>query len=212
MKRLVSLAVMAALMFSGLTACTTPGKKTAVGAGIGAAAGAGVGALIGSKSGKAGKGALIGAAAGALIGGTIGNRLDKQAKELAAAGAETRRTEEGILVNMKGDILFDTGKASLKPAATDQINQVGAVLAKYPDDRIMVVGHTDSVGDDASNQRLSENRAKAVKMQLLSAGVPAENIATEGMGESQPIGSNSTADGRQQNRRVELKITIPESK
>lgn len=210
MKKIVSLVLMAALALGGLTACTTPGKKTATGAAIGAGSGAAVGALIGSKSGKAGKGALIGAAAGAVIGGAIGNRLDKQAKELAAAGAEARRTDEGILVNMKGDILFDTGKATLKQNAIDQLNQVGAILAKYPDDRILVVGHTDSVGDDAYNQRLSENRAKAVKMQLLSAGVPAANITTEGMGESQPIGSNSTAEGRAMNRRVELKITIPE--
>ncbi len=210
MKKIVSLILMAAMALTGLTACTTPGKKTAVGAGIGAAGGAAVGAAIGSKSGKAGKGALIGAAAGALIGGTIGNRLDKQAKELAAAGAETRRTEEGILVNMKGDILFDTGKATLKGDAIDQLNQIGAILAKYPDDKIMVIGHTDSVGDDAYNQRLSENRAKAVKTQLLSAGVPAANITTEGMGESQPIASNSTVEGKAKNRRVEMRITIPE--
>jgi outer membrane protein OmpA-like peptidoglycan-associated protein len=211
MKRFVTLSLVAGLALTSLTACTTPGKKTAVGAGAGAATGAVIGGVIGAQSGKAGKGALIGAAAGALIGGTIGNRLDKQAKELAKV-AETRRTEEGILVNMKGDILFDTGKATLKPEAVDQINQVGAILAKYPEDRIMVIGHTDNVGDDAYNQRLSENRAKAVKMQLLSAGVPSENITTEGMGESQPIASNSTVDGKARNRRVEMKITIPESK
>lgn len=210
MKKIVTLALVTGLALSGLTACTTPGKKTATGAAIGAGGGAAVGAAIGSRSGKAGKGALIGAAAGAVLGGVIGNRLDKQAKELAAAGAETRRTEEGILVNMKGDILFDTGKATLQGPAIEQLNQVGAILAKYPDDRILVVGHTDSVGDDAYNQRLSENRAKAVKMQLLSAGVPAENVSTEGMGESQPIASNSTASGKAQNRRVEMRITIPE--
>jgi outer membrane protein OmpA-like peptidoglycan-associated protein len=206
-KLLLSLLVVAL----ALPACTTPGKKTAYGAGIGAAAGAGVGALIGSKSGHAGKGALIGAAAGALLGGTIGNRLDKQAKELAAAGAETRRTEEGILVNMKSDILFDTGRAILKPAAVEQINQVGDILVKYADDRITVIGHTDSTGSATTNQTLSEQRAQAVKTQLLTRGVPAASISTVGMGASQPIAANTTVAGRSQNRRVELKITIPEA-
>jgi outer membrane protein OmpA-like peptidoglycan-associated protein len=189
--------------------CTTPGKKTAIGAGVGAGTGAIIGGAIGAQSGKAGKGALIGAAAGALIGGTIGNRLDKQAKELAQV-AEARRTDEGILVNMKGDILFDTGKAVLRPAAIDQINQVGDIIAKYPEDKIMIIGHTDNVGDDAYNQRLSENRASAVKVQLMGRGVPAASITTMGMGESQPIATNTTADGRQMNRRVEMRITIPE--
>jgi len=211
MKRLITLVIAMAVALGSLSGCTTPGKKTAIGAGAGAGIGAVVGGVIGAQSGHTGKGALIGAGIGAVLGGTIGNRLDKQAKELAAV-AETKRTEEGILVNMKGDILFDTGKATLKQNAIDQLNQVGAIIAKYPDDKVMIIGHTDSVGDDAYNQRLSENRAKAVKLQLLSAGVPAENIATEGMGESQPIGSNTTVEGKAMNRRVEMKITIPEAK
>lgn len=205
-KLLLSLLVVAL----ALPACTTPGKKTAYGAGIGAGAGAGIGALIGSRSGNAGKGALIGAAAGALLGGTIGNRLDKQAKDLAAAGAEARRTDEGIMVNMKSDILFDTGKAVLKPAAIDQLSQIGDVLAKYQDDRITVIGHTDSTGSATTNQTLSEQRAQAVKTQLLTRGVPAASIATVGMGASQPVSDNTTVAGRAANRRVELKITIPD--
>ncbi len=192
-----------------LPACTTPGKKTAIGTGVGAAAGAGLGAAIGSRSGDTKKGALIGALAGAVVGGTIGNRLDKQAKELAKV-AETKRTDEGILVSLKSDILFDTGKSTLKPEAITQLQQVGDILAKYPDDVITVIGHTDSVGTAASNQTLSEQRAASVKMQLLSRNVPAANINTVGMGESQPVGDNNTAAGRAQNRRVEMKITIPE--
>ncbi len=192
-----------------ISGCTAPGKRTAIGTGVGAAAGAGVGAAIGSASGNAGKGALIGAAAGALFGGGVGNYLDKQAKELAQV-AETRRTEEGILVNLKGDILFDSGKANLKPEAATRVKEIGAILAKYPEDRIVVVGHTDSSGGDDYNQRLSENRAKAVKIQLLSKGVPSENISTVGMGESQPVASNETKQGRAKNRRVELNISIPE--
>lgn len=208
MKKLLMLLLVGSLV---LPACTTPGKKTAYGAGIGAAAGAGVGALIGSKSGKAGKGALIGAAAGALVGGAIGNRLDKQTKDLAAAGAEARRTDEGILVSMKSDILFDTGKALLKPAAVQQLGQIGDVLAKYSDDRITVIGHTDSTGSSTTNQALSVNRAQAVKTTLLTRGVPEAGISTVGMGSSQPVADNTTAAGRSQNRRVELHITIPDS-
>lgn len=202
-----------ALIFLTLTAftvgCTTPGKKTATGAAVGAAAGAAVGAAVGSSKGNAGKGALYGAAAGALLGGTIGNILDKQAKELAKV-AETRRTEEGILVNLSSDILFDIGKASLKPEAQARLNQIGDIIAKYPEDRITVIGHTDSMGSAQYNQLLSEQRAQAVKVQLMSRGVPASSIQTLGMGESQPIASNATEAGRAQNRRVELKITIPE--
>ncbi|MGH7273567.1 MAG: OmpA family protein [Nitrospiria bacterium] len=205
MKKWIILVVLGSVFSAG---CTTPGKRTAIGAGVGAAAGAGIGAAIGSKSGKAGQGALIGAATGALLGGAVGNRLDKQAKELAQI-AETRRTEEGILVSLKGDILFETGKANLKAEASTRVNQIGDVLAKYPEDRIVVVGHTDSVGGDAVNQRLSENRANAVKVQLLSQGVPAEKITVVGLGESQPVAPNGTGEGRAKNRRVELNITIP---
>jgi outer membrane protein OmpA-like peptidoglycan-associated protein len=192
-----------------LPACTTPGKKTAIGTGVGAGSGAAIGAAIGSKSGKTGKGALIGAAIGAVIGGTIGNRLDKQAKELAAV-AEAKRTDEGILVSMKSDILFDTGKSVLKAEAVAQLNQVGDILAKYPDDRITIIGHTDSTGSASVNQALSEQRANSVKLQLLSRNVPGANISTVGMGASQPVASNTTTAGRAQNRRVEMKITIPE--
>jgi outer membrane protein OmpA-like peptidoglycan-associated protein len=206
MKQIFTVMIVGILLTGG---CTTPGKKTAIGTGVGAAGGAGIGAAIGSASGNAGKGALIGAAAGAILGGVIGNRLDKQAKELAQY-AETRRTDQGILVSLKGDILFDSGKANLKPDASTRVNEIGAILAKYPEDRVVVVGHTDSVGSDEYNQRLSENRANAVRVRLLSEGVPDKNISTVGMGESQPVSSNATKKGRAQNRRVELKITIAE--
>jgi outer membrane protein OmpA-like peptidoglycan-associated protein len=206
MKKWMILTMLGSILISG---CTTPGKRTAIGTGVGAAAGAGVGAAIGSASGKAKEGAIIGAVSGAIIGGAIGNRLDKQAKELAQI-AETRRTEEGILVSLKGDILFDTGKANLKPDASERVNKIAEILAKYPEDRIVVIGHTDNVGNNEINQRLSENRANAVKVALLSQGVPAENITVVGMGKSQPIASNNTPEGRAKNRRVELNITIPE--
>lgn len=193
------------------TACTSPGKKTAVGAGVGAAAGAGLGAIIGNQTGNAGKGALWGAAAGAVLGGAIGNRLDKQAKELEAL-AETKRTENGIVTKLKGDILFDSGSATLKPAAATNLNQIAAIIKKYPEDRVLIVGHTDSTGKAKTNQTLSEQRAKTVMEHMTAQGLPAGTVTFQGMGPSQPIASNDTADGRARNRRVELQITVDETK
>lgn len=191
--------------------CATPGKKTARGAGIGAATGAAVGGIIGSLQGKAGEGALYGAGAGALIGGGIGNYLDKQAKELAVL-AETKRTENGIITTLKSNLLFDTAKADLKPAAVDSINQISDIIKQYPEDKVIVVGFTDDQGTDAYNQRLSEQRAQAVRLAMIARGVPAAAVEPVGMGEASPVASNATAEGRAQNRRVELQISVDESK
>lgn len=194
-----------------LGACTSPGKKTAIGAGAGAAAGAAAGAIVGHQSGNRGKGALIGAAVGALAGGGIGNYLDKQTKELEAV-AETKRTDHGIVTKLKGDILFDSGAATLKPAAKDQVSKLGEIIKKYPEDKLVIVGHTDSQGKAEANKALSEQRGQAVMLQLVTTGVPKESITVVGMGSSQPVGDNKTAEGRSQNRRVEIQITVDESK
>jgi outer membrane protein OmpA-like peptidoglycan-associated protein len=193
----------------GLSSCTSPGKKTAVGAGVGVAAGAAVGAIIGHQSGNRGKGAALGAALGGALGGTIGNRLDKQAKELEKI-AETKRTEDGIITKLKSDILFDTNKATLKNASN--INQMAAILKKYPENVLTIKGYTDSTGTDAINKPLSQKRADAVRAQLVEAGVPANTISTMGMGDDNPVGDNKSAAGRAQNRRVEIEITVDESK
>ena len=193
-------AVTAVLLFAG---CQTAGKRTAIGGVGGAAAGAGIGALIGG-----GKGALIGAGVGALAGGSVGLYLDKQKKELEAV-AETKRTENGLLVQMKGDILFDTGSAALKPEAITQLSQVGDILAKYGDDRVRIEGHTDSVGTTSSNEALSLRRADAVKTVLAGRGVQEKQITALGMGETRPVADNTSADGKSKNRRVELHIDVP---
>jgi outer membrane protein OmpA-like peptidoglycan-associated protein len=193
-------AVTAVLLFA---ACETAGKRTAIGGIGGGAAGAGIGALLGGK-----KGALIGAGVGALAGGSVGLYLDKQQKDLEKV-AETKRTENGLLVQMKGDILFDTGSAALKPEALDQIGKVGDILAKYSDDRVRIEGHTDSVGSTASNEALSLRRADAVKAVLTGRGVQEKQITALGMGESRPVADNGAADGRAKNRRVELHIDVP---
>lgn len=191
--------------------CETAGKNTAIGAGVGAAAGAGLGAIIGHQSGNRGKGAAIGAALGGALGGTVGYRMDKQKKELEKI-AETKRTEQGLITKLKSDILFDSGKADLKPAATSNLSQMAAIMKKYPENVLTIKGYTDSTGSAQLNKTLSEQRANAVKNQLVAGGIPADTISTVGMGPENPIGDNKTAEGRSQNRRVEVEVTVDESK
>ncbi len=201
-KNIVSIALAGLVLFG----CTTPGKRTAVGGVGGAAAGAATGAALGAIAGDAGKGAWIGAAAGAVLGTGIGNMMDRQAKELEAV-AETKRTENGIVTTLKENILFDTGKAGLKGTAGDNINQISDIIKKYPEDYVVVVGHTDNVGSDAYNQQLSEQRARAVRLAMIERGVPAASVEAMGQGETAPVAGNDTPAGRAKNRRVELKIT-----
>ena len=197
--------VITALTVLAVAGCATAGKRTAIGAGGGAAAGAGVGALLGGW-----KGAAIGAGVGALAGGSVGLYLDKQAKELEEV-AETKRTENGVLVRMKSEILFDTGSAVLKPEAIAQLEKVGVILAKYSDDRVRVEGHTDSIGPAALNEELSLRRADAVRRVLLGRGVAEGQVTALGMGKTQPIADNKTVAGRAANRRVELHIDVPQA-
>lgn len=200
------------LFLSGLliSACESAGKKTALGTGIGAAVGAGVGAIIGHQSGNRDKGAMIGAALGGVAGGAYGYKLDKQAKELQKY-AETVRTENGIITKLKGDLLFPTGSTSLAGAGKDNVGQISEILKKYPENRITIVGHTDSTGTVDKNQTLSEARAQAVKNLIVAKGVPSESVNAIGAGPSQPVGDNTTKEGRSKNRRVELQITMPEA-
>jgi outer membrane protein OmpA-like peptidoglycan-associated protein len=189
-----------------LAACATPGEKTAIGAGGGAAVGAGIGALAGGW-----KGALIGAAAGGVAGGAVGNYLDKQAQELKQVAENTKRTENGILVDLKSKLLFTTDSSVLKPEAVEQIAQLGDILVKYPEDRIRIQGHTDSTGSAAHNEELSLRRAQAVRDVLMGRGVRQEQMIVEGVGEARPKADNTTASGRSLNRRVELHIDVPQT-
>jgi outer membrane protein OmpA-like peptidoglycan-associated protein len=196
--------IVCAVLVSFAAAGCGAGKRTAIGGGVGAATGAGVGALLGGK-----RGALIGAGVGALAGGSVGLYLDKQKAELERV-AETKRTEQGLLVNLKNDILFDTGSAVLKDEAVAQLSQVGDILAKYSDDRVRIEGHTDSQGANDYNEQLSVRRADAVKRVLVSRGVQEKQILVLGLGETKPLADNKTADGRAKNRRVELHIDVPQ--
>lgn len=203
------LALIAAL--TSATGCESAGKNTAIGAGAGAAGGALLGAIVGHQSGNRGAGALVGAAVGAGLGGLVGNRLDKQKKELEQI-AETKRTEQGLVSKLKSDILFDSGKSDLKPVANENLAKMATIMKKYPENVLTVKGYTDSTGSAARNRTLSEERAAAVRSQLVAGGIPANTISVVGMGPDAPIGDNKTADGRSANRRVEIEIAVDESK
>ncbi len=191
-------------------ACTTPGKRTAWGAAGGAAVGAAAGAIIShTTGGSSGQGAVYGALAGLAAGGLLGNYYDKQAKELAAI-AEVVKSDNGIQVFLKNDILFATNSSELTADSMQTLTDLNRVLKKYPQNRIVVQGYTDSTGTDAINNRLSKERAKAVYDFLLGSGLKTKSITYIGYGSANPIASNSTAAGRAQNRRVVLSITANE--
>jgi Outer membrane protein and related peptidoglycan-associated (lipo)proteins len=199
-----------ALIASGC-ATTQENPNAAKGAGIGAGIGAIAGAVIGHQTGNRNAGALIGAAVGAGLGGAVGHRLDKQQKELEKI-AETKRTEQGLITKLKSDILFDTGKADLKPAAVTNINELSAIMKKYPENVLTIKGYTDDVGSDKVNKPLSEKRADAVRKQLVAGGIPAATVSSVGMGSADPIDAAKTKEARSKNRRVEIEITVDESK
>lgn len=188
------------------------GSRTAKGAGIGAAVGAVTGAVVGNQSGHAKEGAIIGAVAGGALGGVVGARMDRQAEELAKV-AETKRTEQGVIVTLSSNkIHFDVDKAVVKEDSRATLVELAGILKKYPEDVIVVAGHTDSDGSETYNMDLSKRRAQAVVDILAANGVPSASIQAHGYGEAQPVASNETAEGKALNRRVELSITVDESK
>ena len=212
MKKTVVLICAAVLV----AACTTPGKRTAIGAGGGAAVGALTGAIIANNTGgKSYQGAIYGALAGAAVGGALGNYYDKQAKELAAIADVTKVKDANgktirLVITLKNEILFETGNAALSSASVSTLNDLLRVLKKYPKNNIIVAGHADSTGSEAYNKTLSTNRAKGVYDYLVGNGLKTLSIQYVGYGSAQPVASNSTEAGRAKNRRVELLITANE--
>lgn len=190
-----------------LPACKTA-TKTQKGAGIGAVAGGAIGALIGKKAGNTAVGAIIGGAIGGTAGAYIGRNMDRQAAELEKTipGAEVIPAGEGIIVKFDSGLLFEFGKSTLSSAAMQNIDNLAASLNKYPDTDIMVIGHTDAVGTDAINNKLSLERANSVRSYAASKGVDLSRLKTSGKGKGEPIASNDTDEGRAQNRRVEVVI------
>lgn len=177
--------------------------KTAWGAGIGAAAGAGIGALIGGK-----KGALIGAGIGAATGAAGGGYMDYQAaqlrKELTGTGVQVKEIDGRIYLVMPGNITFDTNQAFIKQSFQPVVISISKVLKEYDKTLVQVNGYTDNTGSDAINNPLSVKRANAIADFLKIQGVAANRIIANGYGSANPIASNATAAGREQNRRVEI--------
>lgn len=199
--------VTAIVLLLPFTACQN-WSKTAKGTTIGAGAGALAGAIIGKAAGNTTTGAIVGAAVGGAAGAAIGNYMDRQARELEEDldNATVERVGEGIKITFDSGILFDTESYALKDASKEDIANLSEVLKKYEDTNIMFGGHTDSRGTEEYNQELSENRAKSVAEYAAFTGVDAERMTIVGYGENQPIATNDTEAGRQQNRRVEIAI------
>ncbi len=212
MKRIAS--VLTAVAFVGVVtvgsySCAT---KTQTGALVGAGAGAVVGGAVGAAAGNTAVGAILGAAIGGAAGAVIGNYMDKQAEEMERdlEGAKIVRVGEGIKITFGSGLLFDVDKADLRPEAQAELTELARILNKYSDTNILIEGHTDSTGSEDYNQTLSERRARSVSAYLAAQNVDSRRFSVIGYGEMQPIASNDTAEGRQQNRRVELAIMANE--
>lgn len=205
MKKVLIVAVAVAL--AGCAA-DDPNKRAKTGAAIGAVAGAVLGHQLDGRSGR-----YAGAAVGALAGAGVGHYMDNQQKEFDAALAEEQRNndieiqrlkDETLKIDISSEVSFDFGSAAIKPAFRSTLDKVADVLKRYERSIVHVVGHTDSVGSDAYNQRLSEQRAQAVIDYFASVGVSRDRLRSEGRGETEPRDSNATEAGRQLNRRVEV--------
>ncbi len=209
MKRSLMILVVFALLISG---CKT--TRTQRGAGIGAATGAAIGAIIGKTAGNTSAGAVIGATVGGVAGAVIGKQMDKQAEELRRklpdAEVIHEEGEEGIVINFNSKVLFGFDKSELTEASRSSIRELAGVLKDYPDTDVMVQGHTDSKGSDSYNQTLSEKRANAVANYLRQLNIPSSRLTVVGYGETMPIASNDTEEGRAENRRVTFVITANE--
>lgn len=196
-----------------ITGCRT--TRTERGAMIGAGAGAAAGAMIGKAAGNTGVGAIIGATVGGVAGAIIGKKMDKQAEEIKneIPNAEVihQEGEEGIIVNFNSKVLFATGKFNLTETSKATINDLAVILNKYPDTNLTIQGHTDSQGSDAFNQKLSEKRAGSVAGYLKDQGIAVSRITSVGFGETQPVASNDTNEGRSENRRVTF-VIVPNEK
>jgi outer membrane protein OmpA-like peptidoglycan-associated protein len=198
--RLLWLAVMASSTVSG---CASLSQKEK-GAVIGATAGGVAGGVIGRNNGSTAKGAILGAAVGGAIGAVIGHQMDQQAKKIEqqVAGAAVERVGEGIQVTFASGLLFDFDSDKIRSDAASNLRNLAQSLTEYPKSDLLIVGHTDAVGDDNYNQALSERRARATADYLASQGIARDRLRTSGRGEMEPI---ANADD-QKNRRVEVAI------
>ena len=213
---IVAVASIAALMAAACTTTdpysSTPRRNnTGTGVIAGALGGALLGYLTNTNNPDEGRtNALIGAGVGALAGGAIGNYMDRQQRELeqqlSGSGVGVKRQGDNLVLIRPGDVTFDTNQSSIQGRFHAVLDDVATVFNRYDQSLVDIIGHADSDGSDSYNLDLSRRRAESVAAYLNQRGVDANRIYYEGRGESQPIASNATADGKAQNRRVEILI------
>ncbi|MGE8558062.1 MULTISPECIES: OmpA family protein [unclassified Acinetobacter] len=207
----ISAAVAGALVLSGCqTAGSTGGieyDKTAIGALVGAAAGYGISKGSANTSAQNNRAAAIGAVVGGAAGVYLDNKEKKLRQQMAGTGVDVNRNPDGSVgLVMPGSITFDTNKSNIKPNFYTTLNKVAQTLTEDNKSGILVTGYTDSTGNDSINIPLSQARAQSVASYLASKGVSTSRINAQGQGSANPIASNATAEGREQNRRVEISI------
>jgi len=187
-----------------------PNQRALIGAGIGAIAGGVAGHQVDGDKGR-----YIGAAIGAIAGGAVGHYMDQQQAELERqlsqeAAAEqlriTRMADGSLRVGIASEASFDINSATVKPEFRNTYGKIASVLTEFPNTVVHIVGHTDSSGSDQHNQTLSEQRANAVLGAFVNQGIVNQRLRTEGRGEREPLATNTTTDGRSQNRRVDIVI------
>ena len=206
------------LLIVFLSGCTTTNPYTreqkmsnaTTGATIGAVVGAAAGALTGGNSRERRQRALLGAGVGALTGGGVGYYMDRQEQKLRMqlenTGVSVTRNGDSIILNMPGNVTFNTDSAMIRGSFYDVLSSVVLVVKEFDKTIIEIAGHTDSTGSDQYNQNLSEQRASSVGQYFMAQGIDRMRIMTKGYGESRPIADNTSEQGKQLNRRVELTL------
>jgi outer membrane protein OmpA-like peptidoglycan-associated protein len=213
--KLTALALSVGLMVAG---CQTTDpytgeqktSNTTKGAAIGAGVGVAIGLLTGDSSSERKKRALILGGAGGLAGGAVGNYMDRQEaklrQQLQGTGVSVTRSGDNIILNMPGNVTFKTNSDDINASFYQVLNSVALVLKEFDKTVVDVAGHADSTGPDDKNMALSQRRAGSVSTYLSSQGINAQRLIAVGYGETRPIASNDTAEGRAQNRRVEITL------
>ncbi len=206
MKKVLVFALIGLIIF-GTLSCSSWSRKQK-GAVIGAAAGGALGGVIGKQAGNTAVGAILGAAVGGAAGAWIGSYMDKQAAEIERDidGAKVERVGEGIKITFDSGLLFEVDKAALNERSRSELADLAVILNKYEDTHILLEGHTDATGTEEHNLELSRARAQSVANYLEEVQVNPTRFTIMGYGESQPIATNDTVEGRRVNRRVEVAI------
>ncbi len=210
--RLIIAGALATLTLGGCVTDPETGNrrlsKAAIGGGVGALGGYLLGDVLGGRNDRTEK--ILGAGIGAIAGAGVGAYMDAQERKLrqqtAGTGVDVVREGDNLRLRMPSGITFATNQYQVQPAFRGTLDQVAGTLRDYPNTAIDVLGYTDADGSEAYNQSLSERRAASVADYLIGQGVQAARIGTRGYGEMQPIASNETAEGKQANRRVEIRI------